>query len=572
MNTNNFFKLVVVILMVTFFSSYSVNAQDPVGLISLNESEVFGGYTLFAPLFSKNTYLIDMYGNEVHSWKSDYKPGNSVYMLENGNILRTGKTSNDTVGENAFYAGGYGGLIQEIDWDGNVVWEYEYSTPEHRQHHDIEPLPNGNILFIAWQMKSYEEALEAGRNDNILTVNFWSDSIIEVNRDKEIVWEWHAWDHLSSKNGGVANGKMVSEDITDPGKININFINRERISRWQNPDFYSDWLHLNAIDYNADLDQIVIGSPHLDEFYVIDHSTADYNDPAKGIKAAAGAAGDIIYRWGNPKAYGSGGLDDQMLFGHHNIQWIEPGLPGAGNFLSFNNGFGRPTSQASFILEFNPPVSVSGGYSFNPETSFDPDDLVWNFYSSHYSPIISGAQRLRNGNTLICIGAQGRFKELTPDGEVVWEYLNPVDFNGIQSSTEGMDRNYVFRTERFAPDFPGFAGRDLSPGKPLEDIPTQVAQDESPAEFSVIQNYPNPFNLSTSIEFTIHSMGFTSLDVYNVMGQNVRGLVSSDLTEGKHAVVWDGKDNFGNTVPTGFYITRLENNEISLSSRMLLVK
>ena len=86
----------------------------------------FNGYTLFAPLGSTTTYLINNSGEIVHTWDSDYNLGLSVYLLENGNLLRT-----------AYEGGGgdgAGGRVQEIEWDGTVIWGYDCSSEQHRRH------------------------------------------------------------------------------------------------------------------------------------------------------------------------------------------------------------------------------------------------------------------------------------------------------------------------------------------------------------------------------------------------------------------------------------------------------
>ncbi len=99
-----------------------------------------------------------MEGEAVHTWETEYN-GGSVYMLDNGNIICEVREP-EPIGE--FTAGGEGGIIQEIAWDGTVVWEFKYSTEEYRHHHDIAPLPNGNVLLIVWERKTFDEAIEAG--------------------------------------------------------------------------------------------------------------------------------------------------------------------------------------------------------------------------------------------------------------------------------------------------------------------------------------------------------------------------------------------------------------------------
>lgn len=116
------------------------------------------GYTLFAPMFSTTTYLIDIHGRLVHSWESDHFPGLSAYLLEDGSLLRTVNIGDDSI----FISEGLAGGFELRDWDGELLWKYDYNSSLYSSHHDIEMLPNGNVLMIAWQRKSFEEAIDAG--------------------------------------------------------------------------------------------------------------------------------------------------------------------------------------------------------------------------------------------------------------------------------------------------------------------------------------------------------------------------------------------------------------------------
>ena len=415
--------------------------------VSVEDSQAAGGdtsgYVLFAPLRSTTTYLINFGGNVVHTWSSQYFPGNVVYLLENGNLLRTGSLNNST-----FNAGGAGGIVQEIDWDGNVVWEFTYSSDQYLLHHDIEQLPNGNILMIAWECKSTAEALAAGRNPNLLQEGaLWPDKIIEVDSStNQIVWEWHVWDHLvQDYDPSKANYGNPSEH---PERIDLNYTTMN----------VADWNHTNSVDYNPELDQILLSVHSFSEIWVIDHSTTSAE--------AAGPGGDLLYRWGNPQAYGVGSASDQQLFGQHDAHWIEPGLPGEGNILIFNNGDRRSRAYSS-IEEIKPPINADGSYALTPGMAFGPAASTWTYQAApvtnFYATNISGAQRLPNGNTLICDGPSGRFFEVTPAGETAWEYVNSfgqsAPGNGGNGSGTG---KMVFRAVYYAADYAGFAGRELN--------------------------------------------------------------------------------------------------------------
>ena len=145
-----------------------------------NEEGAFEGYTFFAPIRSKTTYLIDMNGEVVHEWPSEHPPGNSAYLMQDGSIVRTAQDFDNPT----FHGGGSGGRIQHISWDGELLWDFLFSNEEHMQHHDIALLPNGNVLMIAWEFKTPEEAIAAGRDPSSLGEDgIWPDTIIEVKPD-----------------------------------------------------------------------------------------------------------------------------------------------------------------------------------------------------------------------------------------------------------------------------------------------------------------------------------------------------------------------------------------------------
>ncbi|MCP4361231.1 MAG: arylsulfotransferase (ASST) [Chloroflexi bacterium] len=386
------------------------------------------GYNLFSSLGDTATYLIDEDGETVFTWSSAYRPGNAVYLLENGNLLRTGNTNAAN-----FNTGGVGGIVEEIDANSNVIWSYKHDTTQGRLHHDIEQLPNGNILMLAWELKTGSESLAAGRNPNLLNDGeLWPDTVIEVDPNtNSIVWEWHVWDHLvQDYDSSKANYGVVADH---PELIDINY--RGTGAKPGN----ADWNHMNAVDYNAEFDQILLSVRNFSEIWIIDHS-ATMAEAASHSGGSSNMGGDLLYRWGNPQAYDSGSASDQQLFVQHDAQWIPDGYSGAGNILLFNNGVGRSDGDYSSIDEIAPPVDSDGNYSgyglTAPEwtyTAVSPTD----FYAAN----ISSAQRLPNGNTLICDGPSGYFFEVTDAGEMVWEYDH-----GNQA---------IFRVIRYESDYAG---------------------------------------------------------------------------------------------------------------------
>ena len=210
------------------------------GLVYYDE-RASGGYTLFNPQRSRTSYLIDIHGKVVHTWESDYPLPNSAYLLENGNLLRPVIAERNEV----FGQTGGSGRVQELNWDGDLLWEFEYSSDQVRLHHDIEPLPGGNVLMIAWEYKSAEGAIAAGRNPDLLGEGgaLWPDHVIEVDpATDEIVWEWHVWDHLIQDLYPDKDNYGVVAD--HPELLDINH-SQGRV--------LTDMNHVNAIDYNLEL-------------------------------------------------------------------------------------------------------------------------------------------------------------------------------------------------------------------------------------------------------------------------------------------------------------------------------
>ena len=398
-------------------------------------ADVYPGYVLTAPMQTTISYLIDTDGSVAHSWPSSYRPGNSAYLLEDGQLLRTGKVTN---GNRYVNTGGVGGIVEMIDWAGEVTWSYELADDDQCLHHDVEILPNGHVLMIAWELKSSAEALSAGRNPEKLSdAELWPDKILEIDpNNNEVVWQWHVWDHLiQDYDAARANHGIVADH---PGRVDVNHVS--------NPQGIADWTHFNSIDYNAGLDQILVSVHGFDEVWIIDHSTTT-EQAASHTGGTYGKGGDLLYRWGNPGAYGAPG--DQMFFGQHDAQWIASEMPGAGNILVFNNGQQRPAGSYSTVDEIVPDMNDIGVYSLTPGQSYGPLSLVWSFEAlpptAFYGQNISGAQRLPNGNTLICEGPTGRIFEVTDLGETVWSYQNPfgtavfkvtkyfIDYAGLSS-------------------------------------------------------------------------------------------------------------------------------------------
>ena len=423
------------------------------------------GYLLFPHKHRGDVYLVDRLGRLVHQWsKSKYEPGQSCYLRDNGNLVRAAMLKGaSNIG------GGEGGRVEEYDWNDNLVWSFNYATNDYCTHHDFKILPNGNLLMLAVERKSMAEAIAVGFDGGRLMDGYVApEKLVEIQRDGDsfkVVWEWHVWDHLiQGTNRNLAN---YGDPKAHPELLNV---------QGGAPAF---WNHANSVHYNPSLDQIVISARSHNELWIIDHSTttAEAKSHAGGKR---GKGGDFLYRWGNPQQYLAGTMQDRVLFNQHDAQWIEPGLPGAGNILLFNNGLDRPDGAYSTIDQMVPPVMADGSYpAAGNGTAWGPKTLAWQFKATpptgFYGSEISGSQRLPNGNTTICEGTNGRFLEVTAAGQIVWEYVNPVANVGAMQQYEvasldpkGHPENAVFKTHWYPASFPGFVGKTLTPGAVIE--------------------------------------------------------------------------------------------------------
>jgi hypothetical protein len=564
-----------------------------------DQSKSYNGYTLFGS--GGTTYLVDMEGHVVHSWKI----GTNPRFTEGGTLLDAvgGDPSNSNV-------------WKELDWNGNVVWTYTEKRSNYHPHHDFVKIYNpklGDSTFMYIANKDYTAAqcLAAGANPASSSyTGVQLDVVVEVNRAGRIIWEWAFFDHIVQEFDATKTATYGVVKNT-PGRININMSG--------NP-LKSDWLHCNSMDYNEQLDQVVINSVH-GEFYVIDHgNTFLKNDSAGSIALAASSKGDFLYRFGDPAKYGQGSSPSfstnpektstghKQIGGAHDIQWIKSGLPGAGNFLVFNNGQNLfELTPQSYIVEINPYLNASGvktsayvnppdaGYNIvNPansnlmkEKKNISKQVVWNYSSknntSFFSTIGSSAQRLPNGNTFVCAMNSGHFFEVYPtDTSVVWEYINPFTRTGIRkikTDTYPTD-NAAFRAYRYTADHPALVGHDLTPGATMTGfdpdyfIPANVVAIkkmtvENPVGSSLEQNYPNPFNATTTIDFKLDAEQRILASVYDLSGMKIKTLADHVFDRGENSLKWDGTDDAGNKVPRGLYFYVLRSKDKQMSKKMI---
>lgn len=513
-------KLIFILIIATNV----IYAQNTIGTTEIADG-AYEGYTLFST--HNITYLINNCGEVINQWTSNYPPGNAVYLLEDGSVLRAGRTTSTDI-----TFGGQGGVIEIFDWNRNLTWQYFYDTTTKRQHHDIYPMPNGNVLILAVTIMTNSEAIEAGRNPvNLTESDLYNEQIVEITpsgfNEGIVAWEWNIKDHLiqdfDSSKDNYGNVGL------NPQKLNINFLNGNT--------GVTNWLHFNSIQYNPVLDQIIISSRNLSEIFIIDHSTS-IPEASASSGGTYNKGGDFLYRWGNPQSYNQGTELDRKLYGQHTPYIIEQGLIDEGKIMLFNNGNGRsPLFSEVFII--NPETESPGVYTHLNNTAFGPTAPSYIYSASptptdFFSGILSNAQRLPNGNTLICEGINGRLFEITPDENIVWEYISPINSNNGNIASQGSAvtfSNNTFRGLKYGLDYPAFSGRDTTPNEPIELNPSLgncANLNISEVEELIVNIYPNPITSQGNININ-SNFNIDKIEVYNVIGSKINESYSETI-------------------------------------------
>ena len=348
------------------------------GLTALDEHRACPGYTLYAPMFGPGAvYLLDLHGREVHRWELPYPPGLYGYLLPNGHLFYGGKIRDETWDRFPAWHRFKGGVLLEVDWHGNVVWEYR--DPDH--HHDARRTPSGGALYLTVErIPDTIAARVQGGVPGSARNGMWADVLVEIDASGHRLWEWHAYEHLD-----------VATDI-----ITFN-------------DARYEWSHANTV-VPLPGERVLVSFRNISTVAIIDQRT-----------------GAFVWKLGY-----------DVLAQQH-----DPSLLANGNILVFDNGACRKDQAmpASRVLEVE-PVTQTIVWEYH-------DTPVYNFFS----PYISGVRRLSNGNTLITEGNFGRMFQVTPDKQVVWEYVNPY----FPAGPDGAPVNAVFRATHYLPqDIPAF--------------------------------------------------------------------------------------------------------------------
>lgn len=369
----------------------------------LTIAQQWGYATLIAKQNNNSVQLLDTNNVVVKQWSNlSGNTGYSCYLTEGGTLWRTVTTSNSTFG-----GGGICGRVQKIAWDGTLLFDYTVSDGTQISHHDICPMPNGNVILIVYERKTATEVQAAGATVNAVR---WSEKLVELKptgtNTAEIVWEWHLWDHLV-QNLYPNKANYQTSIVQHPELLNINYNNSGNMP---------DWVHMNGIDYHPELNQIVVSSHFLNEMWVIDHSTTTAQ-AASHIGGIYGKGGDFLYRWGNPAAYGASGTTIFNVM--HDAHWIPEGSPNAGWLVGFNN---KGVSNNQTAIDMFQTAWNGSSYPITLGQAYQPSTYNVRHQADGYSSNMGSSQQLPNGNMLVCLATAGKVYEIDPAGTKIWEY------------------------------------------------------------------------------------------------------------------------------------------------------
>ncbi len=495
--------------------SFGLYAQKPTVGLTTYQPGVTDAYTLFAPAASTKVYIIDNCGSVVHSWNTTSLPGQAIAITDSGDLVHTGKINNES-----FSSGGcLGGRLEILGWDGTLKWRYDYSSPTYTTHHDMCLMPNGNLLVMVWNFKSAEEAIAAGRNPAYVSPKgLWAEELIELKPigadSAQVVWKWAVWDHLIQDYDSTKQNYGIVAN--NPDRINLNYDKANT----------QGWVHINSVDYNAELNQVMVSSRVFGEVWIINHDT--------GI--SVNSKSGLVFRYGNPAAYNRGTVADRKFYYQHNAHWVRCGTGYDNAFMVFNNGTFRSTGEYSTVEIWQPELNAVGGYLHAGADIYRCNNLRTynsnNKYGDFFSHRVSGAQMMANGHLRVCVGADGRFLELDEKENIVWQYVCPISLGGkpvSQGSKPPYVINTVFNTVTVSPGHPALAGKDLSPKGTVETNPWKQACTPHPVMADRLR-----INQYVGGIFQIDVTYFTSnmrLSVFDVSGRVVAQMPVTNATQ-----------------------------------------
>jgi len=474
-----------ILILTLFASSILVNGQS------------FNGFALYNSQGSNTAYLIDENQNIAHTWNMTTECNYTVALKENGNLIR-GTKGNTSVFSTGNVAAG-GGIVQEIAPDGSIVWEYTYADTDHLSHHDLT-LVGDNVLLTAYEKMTSTELNAAGFNN--ASSDKWPTHFVELEPDgnggANIIWEWHIWDHMCQDTD--PNGPNYVSNISDnPELIDINMI--------QGGGSSGDWFHVNGVDYNEDLDQIVFSSRFASEIYIIDHSTT-IAEAATHSGGNSGMGGDILYRWGNPSNYGMSGsqiIDNAV----HDARWItDDGRPNGGYLQIFNNS-GVSNSVSAIDGIDTPWDAATNTYLRTPGQAFEPFSYTTRYECAYSASGQSASDRMSNGNIYVNAsagqgGAGVMYEVDAVTGQIIWGPYNAQSEKGF----------------RYECDYPGIIALETYMNTATTSCFNETAITENTIT-DPLTIFPNPTKGVVTLRFETLVAQDVNVNILNSLGQQI---------------------------------------------------
>jgi hypothetical protein len=356
--------------------------EERTGVLIHKTDESYPGYNLYCDREDPVVYLIDMNGTIVHRWS--HASGriwvwDHVVMLGNGDVIIINKFKE----------------LLKLDWDSNLIWKRKLDT-----HHDVTIASDGTLYVIERGMAMHRE----------LVVRF--PSILHLTSEGEEIERWQTYDHLDEIKQ-TFDQRSFLDTILDSllvqgswPEVHQKISKRAEAVTLRGGRLAYDYLHLNTITL---LPETALGK--TDGRFKAGNLLICFRN-INQIAVMAEGSKEILWTWG----------EGILEWPHH------PTMVANGNILVFDNGIKREYSR---VIELNPVSrTIEWEYVADPPESF-------------YTYEKGSAQRLPNGNTLICDGDNGRAFEVTREGEIVWEWLNPRIRKG--------HRVQLYRIERISP-------------------------------------------------------------------------------------------------------------------------
>lgn len=365
----------------------------------------FDGYALYNLMNQTTSRLVNAQGQISYTWNCPTTYSYAMALKPNGNIVRTAVNTGNQINTAAV-----SGKVQELNPQGQVVWEFVYSSADYVTHHDMCLMPNGNVLLLAYVRRTVAQLQAMGYTGSSAK---YPGRIIEIQptgSTAQVVWEWNIEDRfIQYVDANKPNYMPIAEH---PERMNINVT----VSGGGGPGGGIDWFHENGIDYNPELDQIAFSARYLSEIFIIDHSTTTA-EAAGHTGGNAGRGGDFLFRWGKPANYGVPGTQ-RIPAAVHDVRWIKPGRPGEGSLMFVNNAGAGTNSTTIDVIA---PERDGYNYPWTPGTVWGPANYDWRHNCVVSSSGQSAADRMPNGNTFVAISG-GYMYEVNAADQVIWQF------------------------------------------------------------------------------------------------------------------------------------------------------